>query len=310
VINLDKNRMESITIGQFWEHAQDLPMRDRIFSVRKDGMLQPPTGTYIDANPNDLFITFDKLLAEGQFPSQMRDILKGLESAYRVSVDVEFAHDGEKLYLLQCRTLPESRQMQVVRIPADIPQERIIFTAQKFVRSALIENIEYVVYIDPRDYDRVPTKEKRVAVARIIGRLNDALVGKRFILIGPGRWGSNDMRLGVPVSYADISKSKMLIEVARERDGYVPEVSFGTHFFQDLLEADIAYLPLYPDDRRNRFNETFLNDSPNSIGAILPDIVGTENIVRVIDVAAITGGRRLSVVMDGETDRAVAYLEE
>jgi len=112
----------------------------------------------------------------------------------------------------------------------------------------------------------------------------------------------------VPVTYADISHSKLLIEVARERDGYVPEVSYGTHFFQDLIEANIAYLPLYPDDRRNRFNETFLTESANKLSEILPQARELEHIVRVIDVPAITGGRTLRVVMDGKEDRALAYL--
>ena len=208
-----------------------------------------------------------------------------------VPVDIEFAHDGTQLYLLQCRTLSHVEELQDINIPTDIPEERTIFSAQKFVRAGLVENIEYVVFIDPRDYDSVPTREKRLAVARVIGRLNERLAGRNFILIGPGRWGSNDMLLGVPVTYADISKAKMLIEVARERDGYVPEVSFGTHFFQDLVEANIAYLPLYPDDRRNRFNETFLNDSPNTLKQLLPKDADAAKVVHVIDVPAVSGGR-------------------
>ncbi|MEK6643794.1 MAG: PEP/pyruvate-binding domain-containing protein [Planctomycetota bacterium] len=310
VINLEKNKMESITIEQLWGHARDLQMLDRVFSIRKDGMLVPPTGTYIDCDPSDLFVTFDKLMSEGQFPNQMRNILRKLEEAYGVPVDVEFAHDGEQLYLLQCRTQSQVEEAERVQIPTDIPEERVVFTANKFIRTGLVENIEYVINIDPRDYDALPTKEGRTAVARVVGRLNEVLSGRRFILIGPGRWGSNDMRLGVPVTYADINKSKMLIEVARERDGYVPEVSFGTHFFQDLVEARIAYLPLYPDDRRNRFNETFLQESPNSLARLLPEAADMTGVVRVIDVAAVSGGRTLRVVMDGETDRATAYLAE
>jgi hypothetical protein len=310
VINLSKNRMESIPFNQVWAHAAELPGLDKVLSIRKEEMLVAPTGTYIDADPSDLFITFDKLLAEGEFPGQMLALLKRLEAAYEVPVDVEFAHDGERLYLLQCRTLPESKDVEDVEIPTGIPEERIVFSAQRFVRTAQIENIEYIVYIDPRDYDRVSTKERRIAVGRVVGQLNDALAKRRFILIGPGRWGSNDLRLGVPVSYADINKSKMLIEVARERDGYVPEVSFGTHFFQDLVESGIAYLPLYPDDRRNRFNETFLGDTPNALTAVLPEAKEMQAVIRVIDVSAVSGGRTIRVVMDGAADKALAYLAD
>ncbi len=310
VINLAKNRLESVSLEHLMQHAVDYPLLDKIVSIDHDGTLTTPTGTYIDADPKNLYITFDKLMSEGTITTQMRSLLKRLESAYGVPVDVEFAHDGTQLYLLQCRTLSYLQEMQDISIPQDIPEERTIFSAQKFVRTGLVENIEFIVYIDPRDYDTVPSREKRNAIARVIGRLNERLAGRRFILIGPGRWGSNDIRLGVPVTYADISKAKMLIEVARERDGYVPEVSFGTHFFQDLVEANIAYLPLYPDDRRNRFNETFLKDSPNALAELLPKDTDYARVVHVIDVAAVSGGRRLRVVMDGKTDKALAYLSD
>ena len=310
VINLERNRLEAISLAQAFEHAAEYPMLDKIISISKDGMLAPPTGTFIDADPSQLYITFDKLLSEGAVPAQMRNILRRLESAYGVPVDVEFAHDGSSLYLLQCRTLSQGRVFDNITIPVDVPDERTIFTASKFVRSGLVENVEFIVFVDGRAYDALPTRNQRSAVARVIGRLNEALAARNFILMGPGRWGSNDIRLGVPVSYADINKSRMLIEVAYERDGYVPELSYGTHFFQDLVEADIAYLPLYPNDRRNRFNETFLHDAENSLLELLPDAKGMEDIIRVIDIAGVTGGRSMRVVMDGDEDRALAYLAD
>jgi hypothetical protein len=308
VINLQKNRMESISLEELLKHAGDIPMLDRMVSIERDGMLTQPTGTFIDADPKSMYVTFDKLMNEGAFASQMKSILHRLEEAYGFPLDVEFAHDGRRLYLLQCRPLSQLAEMSGVTIPADVPDERTVFSAAKFVRSGVVENIEYIVYVDPRDYDQVPTREKRSAIARVVGRINDCLATKRFILIGPGRWGSNDVRLGVPVTYADINNSQMLIEVARERDGYVPEVSFGTHFFQDLIEARITYLPLYPDDRRNRFNETFLSGSANSLPTLLPDDAETADCVQVIDVPRVTGGRHLRVVMDGNADKALGYL--
>lgn len=310
VINMDKNRLESITLAQAFEHAADYPLLDRIVSVSNEGLLAPPTGTFIDAEASQLCITFDKLTAEGTLPAQMKNILRRLESAYGVPIDVEFAHDGEKLYLLQCRTLSQGKVFENITIPQDVPDERTIFTANKFVRSRVVDNVEFIVFVEGRAYDALPSRNQRSAVARAVGRVNDALASRNFILMGPGRWGSNDIRLGVPVTYADINKSKMLIEVAYERDGYVPEVSYGTHFFQDLVEANIAYLPLYPNDRRNRFNETFLQDSPSSLLELLPDAKDMVDIVRVIDIAAVTGGRSVRVVMDGDEDRALAYLAD
>lgn len=308
VINLEANRLESIKLEQLLEHAADFPMLDKCVSIRRDGMLVPPMGTYISEPARDLFITFDKLMNEGEFPEQLRQVLRTLEEAYGLPVDVEFAHDGEKLYILQCRTLSQYTEGEAVRIPTDVADERIVFSAGKFVRSGSIGKIEYVVYVDTRDYDSLPTREQRVEIARAIGRINAKLAGKNFILIGPGRWGSNDVRLGIPVSYADINRTKMLIEVAREKDGYVPEVSYGTHFFQDLVEAQIAYLPLYPDDRRNRFNETFLAASPNSLGELIDGGEDLQGVIRVIHVPSAAGGRYLQVDMNGQEDRALGYL--
>ena len=86
-----------------------------------------------------------------------------------------------------------------------------------------------------------------LAVGRAVGRLNQVLPRRKFLLMGPGRWGSRgDIKFGVSVTYSDINNTAMLIEVARKQKDYIPEPSFGTHFFQDLVEASIAYLPLYP----------------------------------------------------------------
>ena len=310
VINVESNRLESIKLEQLLEYGADFPMLDRCLSIRRDGMLTPPMGTFIDAPARDLYITFDKLMNEGELPEQLRRVLGKLESAYGMPVDVEFAHDGEKLYILQCRTLSQHAEAEDMRIPTDIPDERVIFSANKFVRSGCVERIEYIIYVDPRDYDSVPTREGRVAIARVIGQINERLAGRRFILIGPGRWGSNDIRLGVPVSYADINRATMLIEVAREKDGYIPEVSYGTHFFQDLVEANIVYMPLYPDDRRNRFNETFLSSSRNSLTEIVPGSASAASVIRAIHVPSVAGGRYLRVDMNSTEDRALAYLDQ
>ncbi len=84
--------------------------------------------------------------------------------------------------------------------------------------------------------------------------------------MGPGRWGSNDINLGVRVTYADINNTTLLVEIAFAKEGYTPEVSYGTHFFQDLVEADIVIVPLFPDDPSAILNERFLLDSPKPPG--------------------------------------------
>jgi len=127
--------------------------------------------------------------------------------------------------------------------------------------------------------------------------------------MGPGRWGSRgDIKLGVSVGYADINNTSMLIEVARQTGHYVPDLSFGTHFFQDLVEAEIRYLPLYPGSRGTVFNEKFLLESANILGELLPRYANFAHVVRVIDVPASANGRVLRVLMNADLDEAVGAL--
>ena len=95
---------------------------------------------------------------------------------------------------------------------------------------------------------------------------------RQFTLIGPGRWGSRgDIKLGVRVTYSDINNTSLLIEVAARRGNYVPDLSFGTHFFQDLVEAGIRYVPLFPGERDVVFNSAFLLDAPNALAELVPE---------------------------------------
>jgi hypothetical protein len=100
----------------------------------------------------------------------------------------------------------------------------------------------------------------------------------------------------------------MLIEVARKKGNYVPDVSFGTHFFQDLVESGIRYLPLYPDDEGAKFNERFLLESPNTLAAHCPECAGVADVLRVIDVPEATGGKVLRVLMNADRNLAVGFF--
>jgi hypothetical protein len=129
--------------------------------------------------------------------------------------------------------------------------------------------------------------------------------------MGPGRWGSRgDVTLGVGITYSGINNTALLVEIARAKGNYVPDLSFGTHFFQDLVEARIQYLALYPDEEGNIFNEAFLRDSPSVLSQFLPEHGRLEKAVRVIDVEQVFPGYECNVVMDADQDRALGYLRE
>jgi hypothetical protein len=127
--------------------------------------------------------------------------------------------------------------------------------------------------------------------------------------MGPGRWGSSNINLGVNVTYADINHTTVLVEMAREEAGQVPEVSYGTHFFLDLVEAKIIYLPVYPSDPETEFNRQVFESLPNILTDLLPDAERFREIIRVFDLPATTGGLYAHVVADPQSQRAVCYLD-
>ena len=161
----------------------------------------------------------------------------------------------------------------------------------------------------PEGYSQLADEKAMRDVGHAVGRLNKLLPKRQFILIGPGRWGSRgDIRLGVPVTYSDINNSAMLIEVSRQKGNYLPDLSFGTHFFQDLVEASIRYLPLYPDDPQNAFNESFLAQSRSVLAEVLPEFAHLSDTLKVIDVPREANGLTLRVLMNADLDQAVAFL--
>jgi hypothetical protein len=145
----------------------------------------------------------------------------------------------------------------------------------------------------------------------VIGKLNSQLRHKegKVMSMGPGRWGSNNIELGVNVGYADIDGTSVLVEIAREEAGHVPEVSYGTHFFQDLVEAEILYLPVYPDDEATDFNNEFFARLPNILKDLLPELSSFEEVLHVIDVPLVTGGASAKVISEAQTRRAICFLD-
>ena len=308
VINLKKNRLETISLDELLGD-EPFPFLDQIVSVEKDNDLQIPVGKILKPTGQRFVITFDKLLTQTRYPHILKKALRTLEKAYGYPVDIEFAFDGQSLYILQCRPQTRLSEHHRPHIPENLPEEAILFTANHDVPNGLVRKIDTIVYIDPRKYDQIQSYSDKLTIGKIVGTLNDRLADRKFILMGPGRWGSNDINLGVRVRYADINHTKVLIEIARQTGSYIPEVSFGTHFFQDLVEAGIYHLPLYPDEKNVRFNEDFFQNTPNALAKIAPEYQKFEDVVKVIQVPEATGGKTLTIALDGENEQAVAYFE-
>jgi len=193
-------------------------------------------------------------------------------------------------------------------VPTTVSEADILFSADRLVPHGRVQRIRYVIFVDPKAYASIPDETTRLQLARVIGQLNQALDNKSFILMGPGRWGSGNLDLGVKVTYADIYNTAMLIEIGLSDGESAPEASYGTHFFQDLVEAHIYPLALYPDQGQAVFNWRFFRTSPNALPDLLPDLGQFGPYVRVIDVPAVAQGRLLEIIMDGEKNEALAYL--
>jgi len=309
-IDLEENTFTTKDIHDLLrEVGHDFPALTKVFSIYKDGLLQRPMGLATDLDRADSVVTFDGLITGSPFMLQLEAILKTLSAAMGVPVDIEFASTGTDFYLLQCRPQSQAADDVAMEIPTNLPDGQVLFTAKKHVSNGRVADITHIVYVDPDRYGDLADLADLVAVGQAVGKLNKILPRRQFILMGPGRWGSRgDIKLGVRVTYSEINNSAMLIEVARKKGNYVPDVSFGTHFFQDLVESGIRYLPLYPDDEGIKFNDRFLAASPNKLAEMCPECAGLTEALKVIDVLEATGGKVLRVVMNADLGAAVGYF--
>lgn len=312
VINLETNQFETKDINELLKaYGYEYPEINNIVSIFKHGFLQQPMGIGIDYEKDNAVITFEGLFNRTPFLKQIIAILKTLQDKMATPVDIEFAHDGNNFYLLQCRPQSYSKEATPATIPKNIPEDKIVFSANRYISNGTIENITHVVYVEPDQYNALEKHSDLRAIGRVVSQLNKYLPKRQFILIGPGRWGSRgDIKLGINVTYSDINNTSVLVELAHQKGNYVPELSFGTHFFQDLVESGIRYLPIYPDDPKINFNEQFFSTSPNILPNILPEFKNLADTIRVIDIPKTTNGLVLNIYMNSEVEEAIGMLSE
>lgn len=315
VIDLEENTFKTLPVREVLQ--SDYPDLRFIASIDKGDYLQEIMGAGM-VTPQDQFVlTFNNVTKDQKFVKLMRTALQRLETAYTIPVDVEFTvsivpkypYPDYKLHILQCRPLSHREEENKVSIPQDIPEEDILFKSYELIPDGRAEGIRYIVFVDPEKYMTIPDPNMKLELGRAIGRLNKRLENEHFILMGPGRWGSTNLELGVRVTYADIFNTKVLVEMAVIKDGHSPELSYGTHFFQDLVESKIYSLPLRLGDGKGCFKWDFFRNAPNMLAQLLPQDRGLSAYLHVIDITAVSGqDRRVNILMDGSHDEAVAHL--
>jgi hypothetical protein len=315
LIDLDENAFRTLPVHEVLD--ADYPPLRYLAQVDEDGYFVSLRSAILGQEQNKLVLTFDEMLSRTPFAEWMRSTLKVLETTYHAPVDVEFTAQinsdrsggvNLSLTILQCRPQSQLQQTESESLPSTLSKEDIIFSTEFMVPQGHLDQIHYVVYVDSRGYFSLPTQADRTSLARTIGKLNAAMANEQFICIGPGRWGSANSDLGVPIAYGDIYHTRALVELAGEGYGLPPEPSLGTHFFQDLLESQIYPLAIQLDDSRSQFNNEFFTESPNRLLEWLPDagsLTGTLKVIRVEDYAPRS---HLKVVMNDEIGKAVAFL--
>ncbi len=137
-----------------------------------------------------MVVTFEGLVTDTPFMRQIRPLLRLLRrEKLQTPVDIEFACDGQHVYLLQCRPQSSTARRAPAAIPRDLPRDRVLFTANRYVSNGAVPDITHVVYVDPEGYSRLASSQALREVGLAVGALNKLLPKRQFILMGPGPLG-------------------------------------------------------------------------------------------------------------------------
>lgn len=271
VVDKEKGELVTVDIKQIWKdiapYHECFPDYAQIYRSDDEGGYFSPMASRIGSiveKGDKICFTFEEFACRSKhFFERMKKILQLLDHAMGVPADVEFAyHPREDIVeIVQARPLWLSDTFDK-RIP-DLSDKKVILQADRMVTNGARENIPHIVLIDHHLYSR----ERRFSdIARGIGEVNQSMGDKNFILVAPGRVGSSNPLLGVPVQYDEITKCCCIVEVGIPKEGYMPELSFGTHFFTDLEIDGILYMPVYKGDRNNIYDEEFFETAPYALG--------------------------------------------
>ena len=237
------------------------------------------------------FISCKGLVENKLLMDQMKRMLACIQEEYEYPVDTEFtiniSENGEySIDLLQCRPLQVQKGQSGTVIPPNIPEENILLESKgASMGMSKASELDIIVYVDPVKYYNMPYKEKDL-VAKLIGKINWHYrdQNKHMMLIVPGRVGTTSPELGVPTAFSDISAYEIICETEEQSAGYNPELSYGSHIFQDLVEAEILYTAVFHDEKTIHFSPEKLETSKNLISEFEQKEELTD-IVHVYDVS-------------------------
>jgi hypothetical protein len=299
VIDLEANRFDSRPFADVVRGRPEIPL-DLFAAVRRDA---------------PAVLTFDKLLAATPLVDEIRAMVRTLADAYRYPVDVEFTANflaaGElRLNVVQCRPLQIKEGGVATPPPPGIAERDVLLaTAGPVVGQSTNAPVDRVVFVDPDTYEELGASD-RYEVARLIGRITrlEPAGTRRILLLGPGRWGTSTVSLGVPTSFAEIQRVSAICEIVKAGMKVVPDVSLGSHFFNDLVESSMLYLAVYPERAGHRLGEALLRGAPSRLAELLPDDARLAAVVRVVDFPLPGDPRALWLNADCVRQEALCYL--
>ena len=218
-------------------------------------------------------LTFSNIIKYNIFPLNdiITDLMKACEKALGCPVEIEFAvninnNNFDEFCLLQIKPMVIGNKNEKINIEKNKKENNYICYSNQVLGNGKTDNIYHIMYVNPDTFKRESTQD----IAKEIELLNKKLGSKNpYLLIGPGRWGTADPWLGIPVEWDQISNVKSIVEIGIEELN--PDPSFGSHFFQNIANLRIGYFTInkkyhkeYIDwnwikSHRNKFSQKFVN---------------------------------------------------
>ena len=309
VLDVQNNKVETIPLANLINQVKDLDLR----LVAQDVAIGNPNSDSMIYAPETMkVLTFDSLFLNTDFIDVMSRMFEMLELEYKYPLDIEFTMNysepfGMLINLLQCRPLQTKAFDSRVEIPSEIKNENMLFTSQGgFLGGNVSIPIDKIIYVPPAAYIDLPLI-KKYELARMIGKVNQLLNKNKkpkTLLIGPGRWGTTTPSLGVPINFAEISKVSVICELSYPKGNLMPELSFGSHFFQDLVESEIFYCALFTDRGSASFDAKMIDQHENMLTSLLPEAREMADVLKVCDVSS----ENLRIMSDVVSQKVVCFF--
>lgn len=313
LLDLESNKHITKDIAELVKENIDLPLA---MAAERDKSMEERAR---ESKFNDVFswvITFDNFLSKTNFADDMSRMLSSINDAYDYPVDIEFTaniFDGDKykINLLQCRPFQVKKEARIIKEPGKVSQkDTILKSSGPIIGNSMQAIVDRIIYVVPSKYSKL-SENDRYQVAQVIGKITNLEKKEKkkiIMLLGPGRWGTTTPSLGVPVQFGDINNVSILCEMAEMHEGLVPDVSLGTHFFNDLVELDMLYLAVYPAREDNYINKEYLENTDSKLLNLVPEAAKWKDVVRVIDLSGGSKDQSIFLNVNSTQQKGICYL--